>query len=264
MKINVITVNYNTEPFIKNLVDLLKKETTDIELVITDNSGELDSSQIISADNIAIKIIKNNSKHKSVLDSHRSGLNLCLNNLNFENEYTLIIDPDIVFTENTIRNGLDFMQREGFDVMGVHKFYQHQKPGKDITLPYIWFTIIKTRYFKNFSFKKEHPILIQKIYSRARFDTGDSMYDLVRNYHLRYFLIEKFPKIDQQQKYPFIDIATDDWLDISCEILISHYRGGSSERNEWVHKDDAKSCAKDFIDKSKKFIFDRAYLGRIK
>ena len=255
-KMNVVTVNYKTDDFINNLIYLFKKEKgIFINFVIVDNSNDFEIDDLRKEDNFKINIIRNDKRYDNILNSHRGGLDLALKSINRELEFTMFIDPDVVFTEESLGRCLSYMRSNNLDCFGINKFYQWHKILPEIKLPYIWFTFIKTKYLKNFCFKIN---IFDKIKRRLKMkavrDTGDRIYFLVENKKLKYKIIKKYPK-NIQKDYIFKDFNTDDWRDDDLRVLVSHYRAGSKERNFQVHGENYLEKQKDFIEKSREFFF---------
>jgi SAM-dependent methyltransferase len=256
--VNVLTVHYNTQPFIENIAKLLGKESAIFfNLVVIDNSKNLHSEAIGKYANIKLSVIPGNGSEKNVLESHRSALNIALKNIDNKSPYTLFLDPDVVFSENCISSCVEYMGESDLDVAGVHKFYQY-KSGTEIPYPYIWFTIIKTTHLKGFYFKPVHSSLFRVFSKKSRQDTGDSLYSLIRSKKLRYHTIPKLPKTEQLESYPMKNIQTDDWLDRDIKISISHYRGGSTERKKIIHPDSSGNDTDRFIEKSMEFLYNES------
>lgn len=254
-KINVLTVHYDTQNFIENIADLLKRENIYANFVIVDNSNNLDTSNLVETDNLKIKVVPQPNRQP-----HRAGLNLGINNIDFNLEYTLILDPDIVFTAGAVSKCLNFARKNDLAVIGVHKFYQYAKKNEDVPFPYVWFSLFKTQLLKDFRFKKIRPETLVTLAKRylglnLRSDAGDSVYDIARKN--RFFAIEKFPKNEQSPQYEFKGLFTDDWTDSGIGITVSHYRGGSSDRNKQIHSDKSADAAQFFISKAKNFHFKK-------
>lgn len=259
-KINVLTVHYDTQNFIENIADLLNRENIFANFVIVDNSNNLDTSNLIETDNLKIKVVPQPDKHTFVIESHRSGLNLGIKNIDFDLDYTLIIDPDIAFTCQGITNCLRFARKNNLDVIGVNKFYQRAKKLDDSPFPYVWFSLFKTNLLKDFKFKKVRPHRLVSLTKKflglnLRFDTGDSAYDIARKN--KFFIIDKFPKFEQSPRYEFKGVSTDDWMNSEIGITVSHYRGGSSDRDSLFHAGKSIDASRFFISKAKNFNFKK-------
>lgn len=261
-KINLITVNYYTDDFVLNLLKKLQAEGVVFNFIIADNSHTLDIGQLnkLVFQNNKLTLLSNNQRCNNTCLSHITGLNLALSGLNFNFPYTLIADPDIIFTTDTINRIIRWLEKEKLDTIGIHKFYQWHKIYPDIDLPYIWFTLIRTKHLKNFRFKYYRNNLISKILKKfrlfpRRYDSGDSIYELFRKGNLKYQIIKKFPKTEQANWYPFKNINTDDWIDNNRKIIISHFRSGSEVRIHQTHGKENKIQKKRFIKNSENFFF---------
>ncbi len=259
LKVNVITVNYKTSDFINNLILLLKKEKVSINFVVADNSGDLKVDNFEEKENFKLTVKKNNEPYDNVLDSHRGGLDATLGEIRQDYDFTLFMDPDVIFTEDSIWKSLNYITSGELDCFGVGKFYQWHKNLPDTKLPYVWFTFIKTNYLENFNFKvdllnKAKRVLMPK---KAPKDSGDKIYNLIEKRGLKYELIKKYPKEIQEDNYTFKSFGTDDWKDDDLGIIISHYRAGSKERNLLTHGKDCAKKQREFIEKSRNFRFDQ-------
>jgi hypothetical protein len=253
--INVLTVHYDTQQFIENIANLLGREADlRFRFIVVDNSNNLDRNRLNCRENLDIVIVKNRTKSSNVVDSHRTALNAGLAAIDFEQPYTLFLDPDVGFTKNAIQKCKKYIDDKDCDVIGVHKFYQY-KTGNEKCYPYVWFTMIKTGALRGFSFRPVNHRLFQIVFDHARRDTGDSLYDLIRTRHLTYHAILKYPKDLQPTSYLFHDIETDDWEDSQLGIAVTHYRGGSDDRNEVIHQSHAVSHMELFINKTRYFKF---------
>jgi len=239
MKINVLTVNYETEEFIINLINKLNEEKIEYELIVVNNSSE----KLSKCKNV--KIVKNNLKIKNGCLSHVSGLNLGLSNLNFKNKYTLICDPDINFTKGVIKELIEYMGTKKLDVIGIPKYYP--KDDRSLMHPYVWFTIIKTELLMDFYFLYmviDPNILVKLIRKICRImkalpelkDSGDSIYELIKTKNLKYEIIPPIKKqnlIKEHQRLK--DVNSTEWM--WDNKIISHFGGGSVKRIGKYHKE---------------------------
>jgi hypothetical protein len=238
-KLNVLTVNYESKEFINNLIKKLNDEHVSCEFIVINNSEE--SFEDIINDNLLV--VKNNLKIKNSCLSHVSGLNLGLSNLNFNNKYTLICDPDISFSKGIISKMIKYMEHWDLDIMGISKT---TKEGKILKYPYIWFTIIETEHLEDFYFLylpiKDNP-LVKVIRKFCRItgilpnmeDSGDSIYELIYNNNLKYETIKPINKKELPKDYHFLNKIN------SIEYywnghLISHFNCGSSARYNRIHQ----------------------------
>ncbi|CAB3289267.1 conserved protein of unknown function [Methanocaldococcus lauensis] len=244
-KLNILTVNYESKEFIINLIKKIDNEGIPYDFIIVNNSNE--SFDNITADNDKVIVIKNNLKIKNACLSHVSGLNLGLSNLNFNNKYTLICDPDISFSKNTVVDMINYMKNRDIDVMGISKI---TKKGNVLKYPYIWFTLIKTKYLQDFYFLYlpiKNNILIKAIRKLCRItgilpnieDSGDSIYELIRDKHLKYYSIKPIKKEKLPKKYSFLkDINSIEY--VWEGHIISHFNCGSKSRYSRIHKENDK------------------------
>ncbi len=248
-KLNIIVVNYKTGDFIKKQISKLNQEKIDFEMIIADNSGELTREEINITDNI--KILKNNLEIESANLSHVSGLNLCLTQLNFNNKYTIICDPDINSSDGAITKMIDYLERDDLDIIGIIKANHQKQVNK---YPYVWFSIIKTSLLKSFYFnylpiKKSAIIKIVRKICRIlgilpiTKDSGDSIFELIKEKNLKYKTIYPIKKENLIEKYSFLkNIPSIEYLigEEQDSPIISHFNCGSSKRFKRIHKEENK------------------------
>jgi len=246
MVLNVMSVNYRSEDFVINLINKLNGEDIPYEFILVDNSGELDKKllnrSITKRENSSIKIIKNNLKISNSCLSHVSGLNLGLCNLNFDNPYTLICDPDVSFSCGILKELIDYMNRNDLDILGVRKYKRKY--------PYIWFTLVKTKYLQDFYFLYlpiKDNIIVKGVRKLCRMcgilpnieDSGDSIYELIKSKNLKY---ESVPPVDKNKlpnRYKFLSkIKSTEY--IWKDYIISHFNCGSETRYKRLHGVDDK------------------------
>lgn len=243
-KLNVLTVNYESKEFIKNLIKKLNNENVDYELIVVNNSEE--SFDDIANDNLLV--VKNNLKIKNACLSHVSGLNIGLSNLNFDNKYTLICDPDISFSKGVISKMIEYMKHRDLDIIGISKI---TKGGKILKYPYIWFTIIKTEHLEDFYFLYlpiKDNLLVKVVRKFCRImrilpnieDSGDSIYELIYNNNLKYETIKPINKKELPENYRFLN-KINSLEYIWEEYLISHFNCGSSARYNRIHRNNDKN-----------------------
>lgn len=237
MRINILTVNYKSKDFIENLLKKINEENIPHNLFVINNSEE--SFKDIKEKYKNVYVIKNNLKISNPCLSHVSGLNLGLSCLNFNNNYTLICDPDVSFSKGALRSIITYMESDNLDVFGITK---HSKK-----YPYIWFTIIKTKYLKDFYFLYLpiiDNILIKAIRKLMRKlgvlpdieDSGDSIYELIKNKKLKYVALTPVSKDKLPNKYNFLkQINSTDY--IWKGHVISHFNCGSDVRYNRLHKE---------------------------
>lgn len=235
MVLNVLSVNYRSGDFIVNLIHKLNGEDIPYDFILVDNSGELDKK--LEEEYNSVKIIKNNLKISNPCLSHVSGLNLGLCNLNFNNPYSLICDPDISFSPGTLRELIKYMDQNNLDMIGIRK-----PKGK---YPYIWFSLIKTKYLEDFYFLYlpiKDNIVVKGIRKLCRMcgilpnieDSGDSIYELIKSKNLRYESIHPIDKDHLPEKYKFLSrIKSTEY--IWRDYIISHFNCGSEVRYKRLH-----------------------------
>jgi len=104
MKISISIVTYNSDRVIKDCLNSIFKhiENVQYEIIIVDNG---------STDN-TVKNIKSNFKNVRIIQNNNIGFGAAHNKAIKlgRGEYHLVINPDIIFTENTIEKLIDFME----------------------------------------------------------------------------------------------------------------------------------------------------------
>ena len=109
MKISISIVTYNSDRVIKYCLDSIFKHIKNVqyEIIIVDNG---------STDN-TVKNIKSNFKNVRIIQNNNIGFGAAHNKAIKlgRGEYHLVINPDIIFTENTIEKLINFME-ENSDV----------------------------------------------------------------------------------------------------------------------------------------------------
>jgi GT2 family glycosyltransferase len=103
--VSISIVTYNNDKIIKKcLQNILKNiNNTDFEIIIVDNNSSDSTVSIIEKDFKNVRLIKNN-RNIGFGAAHNIAIKLG------EGKYHLVINPDIIFTENTIEKLLNFME----------------------------------------------------------------------------------------------------------------------------------------------------------
>jgi len=106
MKISISIVTYNNSIVIKKCIDSIfdSISTLDFEIIVVDNNSSDNTVSIIEKDFKNVKLIKNN-KNIGFGAAHNIAIKLG------EGKYHLVLNPDIVFTENTVEKLLKFMEK---------------------------------------------------------------------------------------------------------------------------------------------------------
>ena len=110
MKISISLVTYNNSKVIEKCINSIFSITNnlDFETIIVDNNSSDNTVEIIQNNFKNVKLIKNN-KNIGFGAAHNIAIKLG------RGKYHLVLNPDIIFTENTIENLINFME-ENSDV----------------------------------------------------------------------------------------------------------------------------------------------------
>ena len=106
MKLSVIIVNYNVRPYITACLDSVQRalEGIESEVFVVDNHSDDDSVEVISRDYAWVHLINNRenlgfSKANNIAIRQAQG------------EYILLLNPDTVVAEETLKGVIDFMDQ---------------------------------------------------------------------------------------------------------------------------------------------------------
>ncbi|MBQ6054206.1 MAG: glycosyltransferase family 2 protein [Prevotella sp.] len=106
MKLSVIIVNYNVRPYLTACLDSVQRalEGIESEVFVVDNHSDDDSVEVISRDYAWVHLINNRenlgfSKANNIAIRQAQG------------EYILLLNPDTVVAEDTLKGVIDFMDQ---------------------------------------------------------------------------------------------------------------------------------------------------------
>ena len=106
MKLSVIIVNYNVRPYLTACLDSVQRalEGIESEVFVVDNHSDDDSVEVISRDYAWVHLINNRenlgfSKANNIAIRQAQG------------EYILLLNPDTVVAEDTLKGVVDFMDQ---------------------------------------------------------------------------------------------------------------------------------------------------------
>ena len=106
MKLSVIIVNYNVRPYLTVCLDSVQRalEGIESEVFVVDNHSDDDSVEVVSRDYAWVHLINNRdnlgfSKANNIAIRQAQG------------EYNLLLNPDTVVAEETLKGVIDFMDQ---------------------------------------------------------------------------------------------------------------------------------------------------------
>ena len=106
MKLSVIIVNYNVRPYLTTCLDSVQRalEGIESEVFVVDNHSDDDSVEVVSRDYAWVHLINNRnnlgfSKANNIAIRQAQG------------EYILLLNPDTVVAEDTLKGVVDFMDQ---------------------------------------------------------------------------------------------------------------------------------------------------------
>ena len=106
MKLSVVIVNYNVRPYLTACLDSVQRalEGIESEVFVVDNHSDDDSVEVISRDYAWVHLINNRenlgfSKANNIAIRQAQG------------EYILLLNPDTVVAEETLKGVIDFMDQ---------------------------------------------------------------------------------------------------------------------------------------------------------
>ena len=110
MMVSISIVTYNNDKIIKKCLQNIFKNINniDFELIIVDNNSSDNTVSIIEKDFKNVRLIKNN-RNIGFSAAHNIAIKLG------RGKYHLVLNPDIIFTENSIEKLVNFME-ENLDV----------------------------------------------------------------------------------------------------------------------------------------------------
>jgi hypothetical protein len=104
MKVSVVIVSYNVRGFLENLLGSLDRSLTGIEseIIVVDNSSDDDTVEFLRREFHDVRLIENRS-NVGFGKANNQGVRIS------SGEYLLIINPDSIVQEDTIKEMIDFM-----------------------------------------------------------------------------------------------------------------------------------------------------------
>ncbi|MDH4222934.1 MAG: glycosyltransferase [candidate division Zixibacteria bacterium] len=105
--LSIIIVTWNSEEFIPDCLKSIfnTKGSLDIEVIVVDNDSEDGTVKVITEFGPEVKLISN-QENLGYAKGNNQGIEIA------RGEYILLLNPDVVLKENTLKLMLDFMERE--------------------------------------------------------------------------------------------------------------------------------------------------------
>ena len=106
MKLSVIIVNYNVRPYLTACLDSVQRalEGIESEVFVVDNHSDDDSVEVISRDYAWVHLI-NNRENLGFSKANNIAIHQA------QGEYILLLNPDTVVAEETLKGVIDFMDQ---------------------------------------------------------------------------------------------------------------------------------------------------------
>ena len=106
MKLSVIIVNYNVRPYLTACLDSVQRalEGIESEVFVVDNHSDDDSVEVISRDYAWVHLI-NNRENLGFSKANNIAI------LQAQGDYILLLNPDTVVAEDTLKSAIDFMDQ---------------------------------------------------------------------------------------------------------------------------------------------------------
>ena len=106
MKLSVIIVNYNVRPYLTACIDSVQRalEGIESEVFVVDNHSDDDSVEVISRDYSWVHLI-NNRENLGFSKANNRAIRQA------QGEYILLLNPDTVVAEETLKGVIDFMDQ---------------------------------------------------------------------------------------------------------------------------------------------------------
>ena len=106
MKLSVIIVNYNVRPYLTACLDSVQRalEGIESEVFVVDNHSDDDSVEVISRDYAWVHL-SNNRENLGFSKANNIAIRQA------QGEYILLLNPDTVVAEETLKGVIDFMDQ---------------------------------------------------------------------------------------------------------------------------------------------------------
>ena len=106
MKLSVIIVNYNVRPYLTACLDSVQRalEGIESEVFVVDNNSDDDSVEVINRNYTWVHLI-NNRENLGFSKANNIAI------LQAQGDYILLLNPDTVVAEDTLKSAIDFMDQ---------------------------------------------------------------------------------------------------------------------------------------------------------
>ena len=106
MKLSVIIVNYNVRPYLTACLDSVQRalDGVESEVFVVDNHSDDDSVEVVGRDYAWVHLI-NNSENLGFSKANNIAIRQA------KGEYILLLNPDTVVAEDTLKNAVGFMDQ---------------------------------------------------------------------------------------------------------------------------------------------------------
>jgi GT2 family glycosyltransferase len=231
MKLSVVIVNYNVRQYLTACIDSVALALKDVEseVFVVDNNSTDDSAEVIARDYPWVHLI-NNIENLGFSKANNIAIRQSMG------EYVLLLNPDTVVAEDTIRNVLTFMDehpKAGAAGVKMHNADGTLAPESRRAIPTPWVAARKmlgfTRRYYMSHLSWDEPGQIQVV-SGAFFMVRRKALDLIGLLDEDFFMYGE----DIDLSYRLLKGGWQNWY---LPYSIIHYKGQSTKKSDfrYVH-----------------------------
>ncbi|SHK74868.1 glycosyltransferase family 2 protein [Xylanibacter ruminicola] len=231
MKLSVVIVNYNVRQYLTACIDSVALALKDVEseVFVVDNNSTDDSAEVIARDYPWVHLI-NNIENLGFSKANNIAIRQSMG------EYVLLLNPDTVVAEDTIRNVLTFMDEHpeaGAAGVKMHNADGTLAPESRRAIPTPWVAARKmlgfTRRYYMSHLSWDEPGQIQVV-SGAFFMVRRKALDLIGLLDEDFFMYGE----DIDLSYRLLKGGWQNWY---LPYSIIHYKGQSTKKSDfrYVH-----------------------------